>query len=136
MAHITKPFTSRIRYAPEVASKPDRLAKDLQQARWLSSRLQEEYRGLRTVRVEQKKQSSGDDSEEKNEEQPDIVMTDAADDEDDDHIDPKEIGSDVIVRRVEKIMADMRDRGLVDANDEKAVAEKKVGSCYDNSALY
>ncbi|KAI0939663.1 hypothetical protein AcV5_001002 [Taiwanofungus camphoratus] len=136
VAHITKPFTSRIRYAPEVASKPDRLAKDLQQARWLSSRLQEEYRGLRTVRVEQKKQSSGDDSEEKNEEQPDIVMTDAADDEDDDHIDPKEIGSDVIVRRVEKIMADMRDRGLVDANDEKAVAEKKTVVALDLYLAY
>ena len=40
---------------------------------------------------------------------------------------PKERGSDAVERRIEKLISDMRDQGLVDVNDEKAFKEKKVG---------
>ena len=36
LIHNIEPFTSRIRYAPEVASRPDRPAKDLATAKTLA----------------------------------------------------------------------------------------------------
>lgn len=46
--------------------------------------------------------------------------------DDDDDPEPKERGSDATERRIEKVMADMRDQGLIDINDEKAYELKKV----------
>ena len=42
---------------------------------------------------------------------------------------PKENGSDAVERRVEKVLSDLREQGLVDVNDEKTYEEKKV-RCY------
>lgn len=46
--------------------------------------------------------------------------------EEDDDTEPKERGSDAVERRIEKCMADLRDQGLVDVNDEKVYEAKKV----------
>lgn len=40
---------------------------------------------------------------------------------------PREKGSDAIDRRVEKVMSDLRDQGLIDVNNEVAYEAKKVG---------
>jgi hypothetical protein len=52
----------------------------------------------------------------------DAVMSDAHADHEDDE-EPKESGSEAIERRIEKIMADLRDQGAV---DEKVVEAKRV----------
>ena len=44
----------------------------------------------------------------------------------DDDPDPKERGVDAVEKRIEKVMADMRDQALIDVNDEKAYHAKKV----------
>ena len=57
----------------------------------------------------------------------DVSMTDDhGPDEGDDYDEPKERGSEAVERRIEKIMAEARDQGLVDANDEKAFQAMKV----------
>jgi len=45
----------------------------------------------------------------------------------DDDPEPKEIGTDAVERRVDKIMTDLKDQGLVNVSDEKAYHMKKVG---------
>ncbi|KAI0091876.1 hypothetical protein BDY19DRAFT_927237 [Irpex rosettiformis] len=118
VAHIMKPFTSRIRYAPEVASKPDRVANDLANAKVLAAKLEDEAAKLRQLRIET--QSNGASGLE----QTDSHMSDA--NEDNEESEPKERGSDAIERRVDKIIADLRDQGLIDLSDEKAVEEKRT----------
>ncbi|GBE79351.1 hypothetical protein BKA93DRAFT_812571 [Sparassis latifolia] len=129
VAHNIKPFTSRIRYAPEVASKPDRLAKDLENVKTLAAILEAHYDTLRKLKVAPKEQN-GDASALTNgdaarAEQPDAIMSDAAAVEEEDP-EPRERGSDAVERRIEKIMADIRDQGLVDASDEKGLEAKKT----------
>lgn len=46
----------------------------------------------------------------------------------DDYPEPKEKGSEAVERRIEKVMSELRDRNLVDVNDEKVYEEQKV-SC-------
>jgi len=56
----------------------------------------------------------------------DALMESPEADDDSDEPEPKENGSDAVERRVEKVMSDLREHGLVDENDEKAYDEKKV----------
>ncbi|KAI0269296.1 hypothetical protein BC834DRAFT_951531 [Gloeopeniophorella convolvens] len=49
--HNKQPFKNRVRYAPEVASRPDILEKDLDRARTLLSHLEAEYHALRRIRI-------------------------------------------------------------------------------------
>lgn len=46
--------------------------------------------------------------------------------EEDDDPEPKESGIDAVERRIEKVMSEMRDRGLIDVNDDAAYEAKKV----------
>ena len=130
VSHITKPFTSRVRFAPEVASKPDRLVKDLEQAKALAAVLEEEYDTLAKMKIEPPKPEAnggGLEGEPKVEAQ-DTVMSH----EEEIHVDdsePRERGTDAVERRIEKVMAEMLDQGIVNANDEKAVEAKRVRTC-------
>ena len=115
---------NRIRYAPEVASRPDRLAKDLANAKTLATLLEDEASKLRSIKLPPSPVvTNGDDAGAKKEEDADAIMA-APDDEDESE--PKERGSDAVERRIEKIMADLREQGVIDVNDEKAYEEKKV----------
>jgi hypothetical protein len=118
---------NRIRYAPEVASRPERLAKDLANAKTLATLLEDEAAKLRSVKLPlpQPVLTNGDDVEVKKE---DIDATMAAPDVEDDEPEPRERGSDAVDRRIEKVMADLREQGLIDVNDEKSYEEKKVCS--------
>ncbi|KAI0693827.1 hypothetical protein BC835DRAFT_1352352 [Cytidiella melzeri] len=132
VAHIIKPFTSRIRYAPEVASKPDRMAKDLANARMLATRLEDEAASLRQLQTRSNTNGTTDNAD--GLEQPDTHMSDANEDHEDPE--PKERGSEAVERRVEKIMADLRDQGLLDANNEKAMEEKRTVIALDLYLAY
>ncbi|KAH9951831.1 hypothetical protein B0H21DRAFT_193892 [Amylocystis lapponica] len=129
VAHNTKPFISRVRYAPEVASKPDRMRKDLANAKALAAVLEEQHEALRKKKIA-KPAKNGDASTAVNGDtviagQTDVAMADSADADDEDP-EPRERGSEAVERRIEKIMADLRDQGLVDASDEKALEAKKT----------
>jgi hypothetical protein len=118
---------NRIRYAPEVASRPDRLAKDLANAKTLATLLEDEAAKLRSVKLPLPPPAftNGDDTGVKKEDS-DVTMT--VPDEEDEESEPKERGSDAVERRIEKVMADLREQGVIDVNDEKAYEEKKVCS--------
>ena len=116
-----KPFTSRIRYAPEVASKPDRVAKDLENVKALAIKLEDEATILRQLRIES--QSNGEAGS-NGLEQGDSHMSDASENNEDPE--PKERGSEAVERRVEKIMTELRDQGLIDLSNEKVLEEKRV----------
>ena len=118
---------NRIRYAPEVASRPDRLAKDLANAKALATLLEDEAAKLRSVKLPLAPPvANGDDAGVKKEDNSDAIM--GAPDDEDEEPEPKERGSDVVERRIEKIMADLREQGVIDVNDERAYEEKKVCS--------
>ena len=127
MTHNNRPFVNRIRYAPEVASRPDRLAKDLANAKALATLLEDEAAKLRSFKLPlpQPAFTNGDDAGVKKEGS-DAIM--AAPDEEDEESEPRERGSNAVKRRIEKVMADLREQGVVDVNDEKGYEEKKVCS--------
>ena len=125
VAHITKPFVTRTRYTPEVASKPDRLVKDLENAKKLAALLEEEYMNLRKARIDTGPQngdaSAGANGENAEGPHEDSAMMDAEDD-----LEPREMGSEAVERRIEKVMADLQEQGAVDTSDEKALEAKRV----------
>ncbi|OCH86215.1 hypothetical protein OBBRIDRAFT_783552 [Obba rivulosa] len=140
VAHNTKPFISRVRYAPEVASKPDRLKKDLENAKILANLLEEEYSTLRKMKIDLSKEKKVDTAAATNGEaaestQHDAVMTENVVDEEEEP-EPRERGSEAVERRIEKVMADMRDQGLVEASDEKALEAKKTVVALDLYLAY
>ena len=52
MTHSTKPFVNKIRQTPEVANKPERIAKDLEQVKALVKLLEAEYDQVRVYKEE------------------------------------------------------------------------------------
>ena len=56
-------------------------------------------------------------------ERADVAMASAEEDAD---ARERERGSEAVERRIEKVMAEMLDQGVVNANDEKAVEAKRV----------
>ena len=128
MSHITRPFTNRVRYAPEVASKPDRLEKDLANVIALANLLEEEAAQLRQLKVNKATTKPMDESTSTDEVKTEPNAEDAT--PEDDEEEPMEKSSDAIERRVERIMSDMREQGILDIEDEAAVAAKKVRLLY------
>lgn len=135
VTHNLKPFVNRIRYTPEVASRPERLEKDLVNAKKLASILEEETAKLRAATVAPVasiKTENGDaptESEQKPQE--DVIMSAGEDDDPE----PKESGSEAVERRIEKVMAELRDQGLVNMNDEAAYDGKKVCPLFSSIRL-
>jgi hypothetical protein len=123
VTHNTRPFTTKIRFTPEVASRPERLEKDLQNAKILASTLEGEAATLRAFNPAPSSEKTNGDAHASSESNGDATM----DSPEDDDPEPKERGVDVVERRIEKVMADMRDQGLIDVNDEKTYHAKKVG---------
>ncbi|KAG6889025.1 hypothetical protein C0992_006721 [Termitomyces sp. T32_za158] len=128
VSHNQRPFTNRIRYAPEVASKPDRIRKDLTSIKSLAAVLEQRASELRQF----KPSSAGkvDGEVDKPDGEGDLKMAVPEVEDAEEEPEPKENGSDAIERRIEKIMSDMRDLGLVDENDEKVYEDKKVKLSY------
>lgn len=78
---------------------------------------------MRKLKIQPKKE--GGDEANGDASNVDVVMTEAAGAVDEDP-EPKERGSRAVERRIEKVMADLCDQGLVDLTDEKAMEQKKV----------
>ncbi|KAG8218305.1 hypothetical protein J3R82DRAFT_3919 [Butyriboletus roseoflavus] len=116
VSHNMKPFINRVRYVPEVASRPDRIEKDLANVKILASILEEEYA---TLYRSSASSTGGDSMETDGGVRPEGVGVQA--DNEDDSV-PREAGSDAVERRIEKIMGELREQGV----DEKVLEVKKA----------
>ncbi|KAI0773972.1 hypothetical protein C8Q74DRAFT_1368496 [Fomes fomentarius] len=139
VAHITKPFVTRVRHTPEVASRPDRLVKDLENAKKLASILEEEYMNLRKAKVDEKpvngNASAGANGEQTEALNEDTAMRDSTAEAEEDP-EPREMGSEAVERRIEKVMAELQEQGAVDTSDEKALEAKRTVIALDLYLAY
>lgn len=98
------------------------MAKDLANAKALAALLEDEYFKLRQTPVEPEVNGSADANG--SSEQPDSHMGENLDENE--ATEPKERGSEAVERRIEKVLAELRDQGLLDSNDEKGMEERRV----------
>ncbi|KAH9045722.1 hypothetical protein EDB85DRAFT_1908092 [Lactarius pseudohatsudake] len=112
--HNKQPFKNRIRYAPEVASRPDILEKDLERARVLFVRLEAEYHALRRIRILSREEIA---TLPEGPLQEDIVTL-AEGEEDHDDPEPPKSALSAIEQRIEKVYAEAAQDGL-DEDDLK-----------------
>ncbi|KDR74495.1 hypothetical protein GALMADRAFT_250472 [Galerina marginata CBS 339.88] len=124
VTHNLRPFVNKIRYAPEVASRPDRLEKDLDNAKKLAPILEEQAAKLRATKLPQNPPAANGEGDAVKNDEEDAKM--APLEEEEEEPEPKESGSEAVERRIEKVMSDMREQGLIDVNNEKAYKEKQV----------
>lgn len=99
------------------------MEKDLVNAKTLAALLEDQAATLRKTKIKEEGTKPEDDSGALTS---DVDM--AAPDPEEEEEEPSERGSDAVERRVEKVMADMREQNLVDVNDEKAYEAQRV--CY------
>lgn len=124
VSHVVKPFTNRVRNTPDAASRPERLEKDLGNVRTLAMQLEMEAAKLRVMKRSQLNMKPKVNGEAKPEE--DAIMAPPEETVEEEDPEPRECGSEAVERRVEKIMVDLREQGLVDVNNEREYIEKKV----------
>ena len=132
LSHTLKPFTNRIRYAPEVASRPDRLAKDLASARTLASLLEDEYDRIRRPPPREDAPSQNDPSDPAAPSGPtdDTPMEDCSLEQDPDEDGPKSRGSEAVERRIEKVTSELKESGAVGVMNEREFEAKKASFIY------
>ncbi|KAF8629598.1 hypothetical protein AX15_003344 [Amanita polypyramis BW_CC] len=133
VTHNQRPFVNKIRFTPEVASRPERMAKDLANVKVLAEILEGEFTRIKSAQVSPLTAPKGEGEESQSTEQGDVAM---APPEAEEEPEPLERGSAAIECRIEKVMADLRDQGLVDINNEKAYEEKKVAVSLDLYLAY
>ncbi|KAH6915504.1 hypothetical protein BKA70DRAFT_1259143 [Coprinopsis sp. MPI-PUGE-AT-0042] len=137
VTHNLKPFVNRIRYTPEVASRPERLEKDLANAKKLASILEEEAAQLRSAKVAPPAQPATANGDDVKMEDGDVEQNhSSADVVDDEDSEVKESGIDAVERRIEKIMGELRDQGLVNADEDQAYEAKKTAVSLDLYLAY
>ncbi|KAH8106075.1 hypothetical protein BXZ70DRAFT_1037538 [Cristinia sonorae] len=130
VSQIVKPFVGKVRYAPDVASKPERLAKDLETAKALVNVLEEQAAALRKplppVAPEETLTANGDDT----------AMQDPHSDQYGEDPEPRERGSDAVERRVEKIMSELPEQGLLAGKSDQEINELRTVIALDLYLAY
>ncbi|TFK99084.1 hypothetical protein BDV98DRAFT_532986 [Pterulicium gracile] len=130
VSNTTRPFVNKIRYAPEVASKPERLEKDLANVKALTSLLEEQAAALR-------KPSKNGENSEQNGQNGDVQMSPPPEkNETDQQEEQKESGIEAIERRVEKLMADLAEKHLLDTSNDESLQLKKLEVSLDLYIAY
>lgn len=116
--HNKQPFKNRVRYAPEVASRPDILQKDLERARTLLVHLEAEYYALRKLRILSRDEvitlPEGPLRED--------VVTLAEGEGDRDDVEPSRSTLSAVDQRIERVLAEIPQDGL----DEDDLKIRKV----------
>ncbi|KAG6816871.1 hypothetical protein H0H87_002192 [Tephrocybe sp. NHM501043] len=135
VTHNQRPFVNRIRYAPEVANKPDRIQKDLGLAKDLAKTLERQAAELRCFK-QTSAPSNGEGEASQLDGLEDSKMAAPQSDDVEEEPEPKENGSDAVEQRIEKVMSDMRELGLADESDVKAYEEKKTVVALDLYIAY
>ena len=87
---------------------------------------------LRRVKIDEKNQNGHDTDANGDAPQEDTAMGDATGETEDDP-EPREMGSEAVERRVEKVMADLQEQGAVDTSDERALEAKRVKPFFASS---
>ncbi|THH33570.1 hypothetical protein EUX98_g514 [Antrodiella citrinella] len=128
VTQIVKPFIGRVRYAPEVASRPERLVKDLANAKALIALLEEEAATLRKpMSPIPPHESNGDTAETNGNVNEDVIMADNATEYFEEDPEPRECASDAVERRADKLMSDLREQGqFAGCSDEEVEAKRTV----------
>lgn len=101
--HNTRPFSGKVRTTPEVASRPERIAKDLAQIRRIATILEDEYERVRTFRPEPPA-AQPDGAEGGDQPPPEDILTRDALSEDET---PPEKGSDAVERRIAQLTSEL-----------------------------
>lgn len=119
VTNSTRPFVSKLRTTPEVASRPARIEKDLAQVKQLVAILEAESAKLRRFAPPKSalptskdaKEPNGVKKEEADGDRPEEVKEEDIDLADESQIepDPPETGSEAIERRVEKIVSELQE---------------------------
>ncbi|KAI0047290.1 hypothetical protein FA95DRAFT_1559257 [Auriscalpium vulgare] len=120
LLHNTHPFKNKLRCTPEVASHPERLMKDLTNAKVLAAHLEAEAVSLRNFKPSPRERLTADGIVAED----DVAM--GMPDDDLDEPDPKEDTAEAIQRRVEKVLDDIRESGGLEVNDESDLEVKKT----------
>jgi hypothetical protein len=94
------------------------MEKDLANAKALAAKLENEAAELRKLKISPKTVDGAATNSEA-----DVSMEVP---EEHEEPEPRERGCDAVERRIEKVMTDLRQQGLVDVNDDKAYEVKKV----------
>lgn len=106
---------------------PDRLHKDLINAKALARLLEEQYKTLRTRKAEQVPKNgdaSNDAANGVEQAEQDVTMSENVIDEEDPE--PREMGSEAVERRMQKLVDEMREQGVLDGLDENVIDLKQV----------
>ncbi|KIY45137.1 hypothetical protein FISHEDRAFT_67104 [Fistulina hepatica ATCC 64428] len=150
--HNTRPFVNKVKYTPEVASKPDRLTKDLRGARTLASILEAQAAELRKFKVKSAesatsasqgsidapqdgpKDPTGPSDRPSTQENVNGVKLETVDKPmtaaeaealEEDDPEPQESGCAAVERRVDHIMNLLQEQGQVDVRDQRAYDAKR-----------
>ncbi len=116
--HNKQPFKNRVRYAPDVASRPDILRKDLERARTLLVRLEAECYALRKLRIISRDEVTALPEGPLQED----MLTLANGDVDGDDPEPSRSSLSAIEQRIERVLAEIPQDGL----DEDDLEIRKV----------
>lgn len=95
-------------------------------AKLLASRLEDEAAKLRAMKIAELKLKRKPSNNGEVKPEGDVAMAEPEDTEEDPDPEPRERGSDAVERRIEKVMSDLREQGLVDLNNDKEFEEKRV----------
>ena len=96
------------------------MAKDLASARHLASLLEDQAATLRALKVKKPQPPKPEGAPAEGDE----PLPEPEYDEEEEE--PRERGTDAVERRIETIMQNLQEQGLVDSSNEKAYEEKKV----------
>ncbi|KDQ07761.1 hypothetical protein BOTBODRAFT_139690 [Botryobasidium botryosum FD-172 SS1] len=95
VTHSTRPFISRLRSTPEIASRPDRVEKDLANVKKLAAILEDE-----ALILNRKDENSSIETEGEEAKPPHVEHTEL----------PKERGSEAVERRLERLVAELQEQ--------------------------
>ena len=116
VTHTTRPFNTRIRVAPEVASRPERIQRDLVQIKKLASVLEEDAAFLRRFKPNEVQRVTGSQQQMETERKDESLTSPtegaivSSDQEIENESDPPEPPSEAIERRVEYLTAESQNR--------------------------
>ncbi|KAH7102977.1 hypothetical protein BKA62DRAFT_616893 [Auriculariales sp. MPI-PUGE-AT-0066] len=138
VSHTTRPFITRIKNTPEIASRPDRIRIDYDNAKLLAAKLEAEARELRHWK-EPSTATNGETTDgAKNGE--DVQMSDASANGNgvtaDDDPEPAESGIDAVERRIAKLWEELPKPDTEDSAAEEAFETQKLAVALDLYVAY
>lgn len=120
VSQSTRPFLTRIKNTPECASRPERIAKDLENAKLLVAKLEDEAAALRRWKDNPLPAANGN-GEDANVKTEDVQMTEAETEQE-----PSERGSEAVERRAATLAAELPKPEEGDADAQAAYETQKV----------